>query len=147
PNFATNALTLTRKARVSTAGIVGITKTITASSLPGTTPVSNINQGENLTFQITASLSEGSYPGFSLTETTTTIPPITCGSAGFTCSPNVLVNGTTVTVAGTPGSTPGTITYTYTQQKTAGGSNTASVSFTGGNPVTASTTWTVDAPN
>ncbi len=147
PNFATNALTLTRKARVSTVGIVDITKAITASSLPGTTPVNNINQGENLTFEITASLSEGVYPGFSLTDTATTIPPITCGSAGFTCSPNVSVNGTTVTVAATPEETPGTITYTYTQQKTAGGSNTASVSFTGASPVTASTTWTLDAPN
>ena len=131
PNFATNALTLTRKARVSTVGIVGITKTITDSSLPGTTPVSNINRGEILTFQIVASLSEGVYPGFALTDTTTTIPPITCGSAGFTCSPNVSVNGTTVTVAATPQATPGTITYTYTQQKTASGNNTASVSFTG----------------
>ena len=146
PNFATNALELTRRARVSTVGLLGITKTITDSSLPGTTPVTNVNRGEILTFQIVATLTEGTYANFTLTDTTTTIPPVSC-AAPFVCSGNVSLNGTTVIVTATPQGTPGTITYTYTQQKTASGSNTASASFTGGGPVTASTSWTVDPPD
>ncbi len=148
PNYATNTLLLRRMARVSLRGITGITKQITASSLPGSTPNSNVNRGEQLTFQIVTTLSEGTYPGFALTDNTTAIPsPLTCGSGGVVCSPNVSASGTTVTVASTPQSTSGTITYTYTQQKTASGTNTAAVKSSNDPGGTASTSWTLDDPN
>jgi len=147
-NFATNTALLTRKAKLKTQGIQSIAKAITASSLPGSTPDNNINSGETLTFQITATLSEGIYDNFSLTDTTTTIPsPITCGSSGFTCTGNVSVSGSQITVAATSGSTPGAITYTYSQAKTASGSNTANVSATNAPAQTTSASWTLDNPD
>ncbi|MFZ1830142.1 MAG: hypothetical protein WAW42_15570, partial [Candidatus Competibacteraceae bacterium] len=146
-NFATNTDLLTGKAKLTTQGVQSVAKAITASSLPGSTPDSNINNGETLTFQITATLSEGVYEGFSLTDNRTTIPsPITCGSNGFTCT-NVSVAGSQITVAATAGSTPGVITYTYSQAKTASGSNTASVSATNAPAQTATTSWTLDNPD
>ncbi|RUQ37757.1 MAG: IPTL-CTERM sorting domain-containing protein, partial [Candidatus Competibacteraceae bacterium] len=146
-NFATNTELLTRQAKLTTQGIQSITKQIIASSVSGSTPNNNINNGETLTFQITATLSEGVYNNFSLTDNRTTIPsPITCGTNGFTCS-NVSVSGTQVTVPATTGSTPGIVIYTYSQAKTASGSNTASVSATNAPAQTASTNWTVDNPN
>ncbi len=146
-NFATNPAPLTRKAQIQTQGIQSITKAITGSSLPGSTPDSNINNGETLTFTITVNLSEGIYNSFSLTDNRTTIPTITCGSNGFTCSSNVTTSGSQVTVAATPNSTPGTITYTYSQAKAAGGTNIASVSATNAPAKTATTTWSMDNPN
>lgn len=146
-NFATNTELLTRQAKLTTQGIQSIAKQITASSVSGSTPNNNINNGETLTFQITATLSEGVYNNFSLTDNRTTIPsPITCGTNGFTCT-NVSVSGTQVTVPATTGSTPGIVIYTYSQAKTASGSNTASVSATNAPAQTASTNWTVDNPN
>jgi len=146
-NFATNTNLLTRKAKLTTQGVQSVAKAITASSLPGSTPDNNINNGETLTFQITATLSEGVYENFSFTDNRTTIPsPITCGSNGFTCT-NVSVNSNQITVAATAGSTPGVITYTYSEAKTASGSNTASVSATNAPAQTATTSWTLDDPN
>ncbi len=134
------------KARASTSNIKNITKAITASSVAGTTtPV--INFGETLTYLITVNLSEGTYQNFSLTDNQTAIPaPITCGSNGFTCTANVSVAGNVVTVAATTGSTPGTITYTYSAQRSASGINTASVSAANAPQQTASTTWTLGTP-
>ena len=147
-NFATNTALNTRKAQLQTQGIQSITKAITGSSLPGSTPDSNINNGETLTFQITANLSEGVYNSFKITDTNiTSFPAITCGSNGFVCSSNISVSGSQVTVAATPASTPGTITYTYSQAKATGGSNTASVSATNAPQQTATTNWAKDDPN
>ena len=56
------------------------------------------------------------------------------------------VAGTTVTVAATTGSTPGTITYTYSAQRTTSGSNTASVSATNAPLQTATAIWTLGTP-
>lgn len=146
-NFATNTELLTRQAKLTTQGIQSIAKQITASSVSGSTPDNNINNGETLTFTITATLSEGVYNNFSLTDNRTTIPsPITCGSNGFTCT-NLSVSGTQITVPATTGSTPGIVTYTYSQAKTASGSNTASVSATNAPAQTASASWTVDNPD
>lgn len=146
-NFATNTNLLTRKAKLTTQGIQSITKAITASSVPGSTPNNNINNGETLTFQITATLSEGVYDNFSLTDNTITIPSaVSCGSGGFTCT-NVAVAGSQITVAATSGSTPGTISYSYSQAKTASGTNTASLSADNAPARTAGTSWTLDNPN
>jgi uncharacterized repeat protein (TIGR01451 family)/fimbrial isopeptide formation D2 family protein len=147
-NFATNTALLTRKAKVKTQGIQSIAKAITASSVPGSTPNNNINNGETLTFQITATLSEGVYDSFSLTDNNIgpTSIPINCADPQFTCT-NVSVSGSQITVGATSGSTPGVITYTYSQAKTASGSNTASVSATNAPAQTATATWTMDDPN
>ncbi len=148
-NFANNTQQLTRKAQLTTQGIQSITKSITSSSLPGSTPNSNINNGETLTFSITVTLSEGTYNNFSFTDNTTTIPStITCGSSGFTCT-NVNVAGTQITVPATTGSTAGTIIYSYSDQKSAGGTNTATVGSDGvATPFPkATTSWTKDDPN
>ncbi len=134
------------KARVGVASIKSITKIISASSVSGTTsPV--INFGETLTYLITVNLAEGTYQNFSFTDTQTAVPaPITCGSNGFTCTANVAVAGSTVTVAATTGSTTGTITYAYSAARTASGTNIASVSATNAPAQTASTTWTLGSP-
>ncbi|MCC9000985.1 MAG: isopeptide-forming domain-containing fimbrial protein, partial [Candidatus Contendobacter sp.] len=139
---------LSDKATVGIQEIQSLTKAITDSSVSGSTPNNNINNGETLTFLITATLSEGTYAGFALTDNTIAIPsPITCGSNRFTCT-NVSVDGAgTATVAATNGSTPGVITYAYTQAKTASGNNTATVSANNATSRTASATWTVDDPN
>jgi uncharacterized repeat protein (TIGR01451 family)/fimbrial isopeptide formation D2 family protein len=135
-----------RKARVSITTL-SIAKVISASSVAGTvSPI--INFGETLTYTITVALSEGTFQNFSLTDNQTVIPsPVTCGSNGFVCSANVLVAGTTVTVSATPDSTPGTIAYTYSAQRTASGTNTASVSATNAPVQVASASWTLGSPN
>ncbi len=135
-----------RKARASVANIKSITKVISASSVAGTTtPV--INFGETLTYLITVNLAEGTYQNFGLTDNQTAIPsPITCGSNGFTCTGNVSGAGNTVTVAATAGSTQGAITYTYSAQRTASGTNTASISATNAPQQSASTSWTLGTP-
>ena len=145
-NFATNTALLTRKAKLTTQSTPTITKAITASSLPGSTPDNNINNGETLTFLIAVTLTEGVYEGFTLGDNATAIPAITCGSNGFICT-NVSVAGSQITVPATTGSTPGTITYAYSQAKTASGTNTATVSATNVPAKTAATSWTVDDPN
>ena len=146
-NFATNTALLTRKAKLVTQSTPTITKAITGSSLPGSTPDNNINNGETLTFLITVTLTEGIYENFTLGDSTTTIPAITCGSNGFTCTTATVV-GSQVTVPATTGSTTGTITYTYTQAKTANGTNSATVSATNmTSPTPATATWTVDNPD
>ncbi|MBK8322758.1 MAG: DUF11 domain-containing protein [Betaproteobacteria bacterium] len=133
------------KTRISLADIQSVAKAITATSVAQTaTP--NVNAGETLTFTITVTLSEGQYQGFSLTDTRQSIPAVSCGAPGFTCSPNVSVAGTTVSVAATAGSTPGTITYTYSRAESASGSNTASVAATNVPARTANASWTLVSP-
>ncbi|MBK7541480.1 MAG: DUF11 domain-containing protein [Candidatus Competibacteraceae bacterium] len=146
-NFATNTALLTRKAKLVTQSTPTITKAITASSLPGSTPDNNINNGETLTFLITVTLTEGVYESFTLGDSAGPIPAITCGSNGFTCT-NATVVGSQVTVPATTGSATGTITYTYSQAKTASGTNSATVSATNmTSPTPATATWTVDNPD
>jgi uncharacterized repeat protein (TIGR01451 family)/fimbrial isopeptide formation D2 family protein len=131
-------------------GLTTIAKTITATSLAGSTPNSNINRGETLSYSIEATLSEGQYTNFSLTDNKTTIPnPITCGSNGFTCSGNVGVAGANITVTGngTPGHDFGTITYVYTSGPlTSSSTNTATMGTDWETSQTASTTWTLGNP-
>ncbi len=134
-----------RRTRIALADIQSVVKAITATSVAQTT-TPNINAGETLTFTITATLSEGQYQNFSLTDTRQAIPPVSCAAAGFTCSANVSVVGTTVSVAATPGSTPGTIAYTYSRAESASGSNTATVSATNVPPRSGNASWTLVSP-
>ena len=147
-NFANNPALYSAKVCTSLAGIEMVVKRIAATSLAGSTPENNLNQGENATFEIVATLREGTYQGFRLTDSTATIPPVDCTTppAGLTCSPNVSTGGATLTVTGTPASVAGTVTYRYTQQKTAGGSNTATAEAANTPPASGSTSWTVDQP-
>lgn len=121
---------------------VALDKQITGSSIPDTTPDNVINQGEILDYSILVTLGEGTYHNFGLTDDQTSIGAVTCGSGGFTCSGNVSAVGSTVTVAATTGSSQGTITYVYSKQQSAGGTNTATVDSSDTAPVTDSTTWT-----
>lgn len=148
PNFATNPMVNEGKTRTQLRGIIDVDKSITASSLPET-PGTNINQGEELTYTIVVTLAEGIYPSFSLTDDQTTVPAVDCSSppAGMSCSANVSTAGSTVTVAGTTDSTSGTITYVYTLQQTAGGTNTATAQSSNSGPVNDSSSWTRDHPN
>lgn len=148
-NFANNTMSLTRKAQIQTQGIQSIAKAITGSSLPDSKPDNNINNGETLTFKITVTLSEGVYSSFKITDSNiTTFPAINCTATGFSCSSNVSTSGTTVTVTPSTVSTPGIITYTYSQAKAAGDTNTAGVSAKNTpSPPSATTTWSMDNPN
>lgn len=129
-----------KRTRIAIADVQSIAKAITASSVAQTaTP--NVNAGETLTFAITVTLAEGQYQNFSLGDSLATVPPVSCAAPGYTCSPNVSVAGTTVAVASTAGSTPGTITYTYSAAVVASGTNTATVQATNAPARTASTSW------
>lgn len=134
-------------AKVTLKGVVSIDKQITSSSVLETTPDSNINQGEILDFSIAVVLGEGTYHNFSLTDDHHSIGAITCGSGGFTCSGNVNVVGSTVTVAATTGSTTGSISYVYSDQQSASGTNIATVDSDETAPLTDTTTWTRTDPN
>ncbi|WP_186343208.1 beta strand repeat-containing protein, partial [Allochromatium palmeri] len=146
--------TLSDTATVKIQDIQEITQRIIGSSVSGTTfndDSANFNQGETLNFEIVVKLSEGTYSGFSLTDSSgsTTIPAFTaCGSDGFTCSENVSSSGGTVTVTGTNGSTAGTVTYTgITAWLNANGNNTATVSATNATTRTSNTvSWTKVTP-
>lgn len=148
--------TLSDDATVGIQEIQSITQRITGSSVSGTTFTNNsanVNQGETLTFEIVVTLSEGTYSGFTLTDSSasTTIPIFTaCGSDGFTCSGNVSGSGGTITVTGTNGSTAGTGTVTYTGTTAplnGNGNNTASVSATNATTRTSNTiNWTKVTP-
>ncbi len=134
-----------RRARIAVANVTALTKAITASSLPQTT-TPNINAGETLTFLLTLNLAEGEYQNVSFTDSAFALPPVNCATPGYTCSANVTVAGATLVVTPTPQTTTGVITYTYSQQKSASGTNT--VSFQAQNvPVrTATSSWTVGNP-
>jgi uncharacterized repeat protein (TIGR01451 family)/fimbrial isopeptide formation D2 family protein len=135
-----------RKADVAIGTIASITKDIIDSSVTQTvTP--NINAGETLTFRITLTLYENVYAAASLTDTQVTIPPIDCANPAFTCTPNVSVAGTTVTVAPTPVTNFGVITYTYALPKSASGSNTATFVAQNAPAKSATATWTLVSPN
>ena len=134
------------KARVALVNPLAIIKTITGSSVAGTSG-SAVNAGETLDFSVVVTLAEGEHNGFQLSDSLASLPASwDCSTPDITCT-NVTVTGATAlktaTVAATAGRTVGTITWTYTSaQLYATGSNTAAATESAlAAPVTASTNW------
>ena len=135
------------KARVALVNPLAIIKTITGSSVAGTSG-SAVNAGETLDFSVVVTLAEGEHNGFQLSDSLASLPASwDCSTPDITCT-NVTVTGATAlktaTVAATAGRTVGTITWTYTSaQLYATGGNTAAATESAlAAPVTASTNWT-----
>jgi uncharacterized repeat protein (TIGR01451 family) len=145
PNLATSEVD--HCARATLKGIISLEKQITSSSVPATTPDSNINQGEILGYSIAVVLGEGQYDNFTLSDDQHTIGAITCGSGGFTCSGNVSIVGSRLTVAATTGTTIGTVNYVYTMQQSSSGTNTATADSDDTPAVTDAASWTRTEPS
>lgn len=136
-----------RKARVALVAPLAIAKSITGSSVAGTSG-SNVNAGETLDFAVVVTLAEGQHDGFVLSDSLAALPADwSCATPGVSCV-NVSVSGATAlktaTVPATGGTTVGTITWTYTSaQLYASGTNTAAATEASlAAPVTASRSWT-----
>ncbi len=120
-----------------------LTKTLYDTSLTDTTGT-NLNSGEIAYFEINATLGEGTYVNFAITDPVCDAPPLFHNS-----SVNVHFNGSDLVVDGTSGASTGTVSYRCSYQATVNNpktSNTATMTATNITTKTASTNWTVKEP-
>jgi len=122
-----------------------LTKTFIGSSLPDTSGTS-LNPGEIAYFEINATLGEGTYRDFNISDATCDTPPVLDSS-----SANVHFNGNDLVVDGTSGTSTGSVIYKCAYQTTVinpATSNTATMHANNISDVHSNiVNWTVTSPD
>lgn len=144
-DFLANKEPLTSKATLQMYEDTALTKTLYDTSLPST-PGSNLNPGEIAYFEINATLGEGTYVNFSITDAICDNTPFL-----YDNSANVTFSGNDVIVTATQTNSHGTLTYRCEHQTKAldkgSYSNTAVMDADNITQKSANAPWTVTQPN
>jgi len=144
-NFLANKEPLTSKATLKMLEDTALTKKLYDTSLPST-PGSNLNPGEIAYFEINATLGEGTYVNFNITDTTCDNTPFL-----YDNSTNITFSGNDVIVTATQTNSHGTLTYRCQYQTKAvdkgSYTNTATMNADNITQKSANAPWTVTQPN
>ncbi|MCK5787971.1 MAG: isopeptide-forming domain-containing fimbrial protein, partial [Chlamydiia bacterium] len=122
-----------------------LTKTLYDSSLPSTTG-KNLNPGEIAHFEMNATLGEGTYFDFNITDVMCDSTPVLTAQ-----SANANFSGSDLEITGTTGTSTGWLTYRCEYQTKVADigtqTNTATMDATNMSPITATEDFTVTPPN